>query len=646
MKNLDKYRGCLIGGAAGDALGYAVEFLDDTSIFRKYGKSGITAYAHIDGIAQISDDTQMTLFTANGLLLGTTRGMTRGIMDSYPNHIASCYQEWLRTQRESYPLNEQYHCSWLVNFPELFCCRAPGNTCLSAIQTFTYGKPGTIEEPINHSKGCGGIMRVAPIGLYFEGKKYSQDEIDRIGAETAALTHGHQLGYIPAAALVHIIHMVAHNDTITLLEAVINAKEAICCQFADAKHLPELLNLLDKAITLSLGSIDDLDAIKQLGEGWVAEETLAIAVYCALKHSHDFEKALIASVNHSGDSDSTGAVTGNILGAYLGLEAIPQKYVDNLELRNVILELADDLYNDCKITEYGSYDDEIWKEKYICKTYRPDNLKFARLADDCTIIIFPDFVKLKMEVEKLRTEISMLLLEKDELLFVECKNIETAYMLALGALEYKAYELNCAVLRLKRKIELIQAKKNRQEKIILSTIEAVLNEEFAEYKAQLEEQMNKVNSALERSKGTLLSDDESRELKKLYRTVIKALHPDLHPDINDARLTLFHNAVASYENGDLNGVRIICEMVADPVLPDNTENGMTILAEEKERLSNLIQSIRDKIAEIKNNYPYTMKPIVHNKERIAEKKAELQNIIEQLNDVLECYKNRIVEMLR
>ena len=130
------------------------------------------------------------------------------------------------------------------------------------------------------------------------------------------------------------------------------------------------IDLIDKAIALSKENIDDLEAIRELGQGWVAEETLAIAIYCSLKYSDDFDKAIIASVNHSGDSDSTGAVTGNILGAYLGLKSIPKKYLDNLELKDVILEIADDLYNDCKISEYGSYHDEIWEQKYIYKTYK------------------------------------------------------------------------------------------------------------------------------------------------------------------------------------------------------------------------------------------------------------------------------------
>lgn len=379
MKNLDKYKGCLIGGAAGDALGYAVEFLDEVSIFRRYGKKGIIEYDLTDGVAQISDDTQMSLFTANGLLFGTTTNMIGGIIQPYPKYIACCYKDWLQTQYNSYPLKEKSFGSWLVNVPELFSRRAPGDTCLSAIED---GANGTIDNLINDSKGCGGIMRVAAIGLYFEGKNYTNDEIDRIGAETAAITHGHELGYIPAAALVHIIHLVSHNDNISLLNAVLDAKEALLRQFAGKKHLNEQIKLIDTAIALSKENIDDLEAIGELGEGWVAEETLAIAIYCSLKYSNDFDKALIVSVNHSGDSDSTGAVTGNILGAYLGFKSIPKKYLEHLELKNVIIELANDLYNDYKMAEYDSYDNEIWKQKYIYKTYQPNDKDLIKAIVD------------------------------------------------------------------------------------------------------------------------------------------------------------------------------------------------------------------------------------------------------------------------
>ena len=126
---------------------------------------------------------------------------------------------------------------------------------------------------------------------------------------------------------------------------------------------------MGKAVKYASKDIDDLCAIRELGEGWVAEETLAISVYCALKYKNDFVKAVTVAVNHDGDSDSTGAVTGNILGAYLGYESIPQKYVEPLELKAVIEEVAVDLYEDCKMSEYGSNYDEKWYNKYCTGTY-------------------------------------------------------------------------------------------------------------------------------------------------------------------------------------------------------------------------------------------------------------------------------------
>ena len=99
MRDIDRFRGCLIGGAVGDALGYAVEFWSETKIFSRYGRTGITDYELHDGKAIISDDTQMTLFTATGLLSGTTRGMTRGIMGEYPDYIRYSYLDWLKTQK-------------------------------------------------------------------------------------------------------------------------------------------------------------------------------------------------------------------------------------------------------------------------------------------------------------------------------------------------------------------------------------------------------------------------------------------------------------------------------------------------------------------------------------------------------------------
>lgn len=366
-KNLDKIRGCLIGGASGDALGYPIEFSSEKDIFSEYGEEGITDYVLRGGKALVSDDTQMTLFTANGILYATTRWFLNGLLGPYPDYISLAYRNWYQTQTEKFPLKDSpKKCCWLLNDPRMFASRAPGNTCLSAIAS---GKKGSPEKPINDSKGCGGVMRAAPLGLYFE----PSPTLDLMGADTAALTHGHPLGYLPAAMLVHIISLVSHNSSITLQEAVADGRLAMERLFAGTKYLPDFLSLIDRAVALSEMDMGDLHAIHQLGEGWTGEETLAIAIYCSLKYAGDFEKAIITAVNHGGDSDSTGAVTGNILGAYLGLSGIPAKFIYRLELEDIILELAADLFHDCCIDGYTPPEtraEKTWYDKYAAVNFR------------------------------------------------------------------------------------------------------------------------------------------------------------------------------------------------------------------------------------------------------------------------------------
>lgn len=369
-KDLDKFRGCLVGGAAGDALGYAVEFLSESFIRSRFGPEGIREYRLTHGLARISDDTQMTLFTANGLLFGDTRGCLRGIMAPPASYVAIAYREWYKTQIESFEhCNRKFITCWLLNVPELFAARAPGNTCIAAIDD---GCCGSIEKPVNDSKGCGGVMRVAPVGLFYGDARCSGMAVDLLAADIAALTHGHEMGYIPAAMLAHIVRLVSHNEDITLKEAVLDSITAIKRTFPTARYLPGFLKLMDAAVALSESDLPDLDAIHQLGKGWVGDEALAIAVYCALKYSHDFDRAMIAAVNHGGDSDSTGAIAGNILGAYLGLSAIPEKYTKNLELLDVITEIADDLYYGCGLDEYAVAKDArdlAWERKYVFIDY-------------------------------------------------------------------------------------------------------------------------------------------------------------------------------------------------------------------------------------------------------------------------------------
>ena len=338
MRDFNKIAGCLIGGAAGDALGYAVEFEDESEIFKTYGEGGIRQYALSGGKAVISDDTQMTLFTAEGILAAKDPyDYTEYILGMY-----DAYQSWLKTQQFSNKKTKKAF--WLNDIPELNKRRAPGNTCLMALRSHGMG---CIDEPINNSKGCGGVMRVAPIGLYYSPDRQSLQKTDMWGAQAAALTHGHPLGYIPAAGLVHIVNLAMYKSEMMLKEIVDDMIREVTELFMEAApgYSRNFQELMEKAVRLAVEQtdVDDLTAIHELGEGWVAEETLAIAIYCSLRHADDFDAALIAAVNHKGDSDSTGAVTGNILGAYLGLEKIPKKYTENLELVDVLEKVAREL---------------------------------------------------------------------------------------------------------------------------------------------------------------------------------------------------------------------------------------------------------------------------------------------------------------
>ena len=373
--HLDAIRGCLFGGAVGDALGYPVEFLRETQIFTKYGKKGITAYTKdpVSGKALISDDTQMSLFTANGLLFGDTRGAMRGIQGQPRAYVMMAYKDWLKTQESSLrevSLHERSTpaggYSWLLDVPELYHRRAPGITCMSALQDGTE-YDDYVEAKRNTSKGCGGIMRVAPLAVNYQLSDIRQ--LDMEGAQLAAITHGHSLGYMPAAVLVHVINRIVFppkGKKMSLRDIVLEARDTAAQIFEGDPHLRELIDIIDRAVALSENdAVDDVGNIHQLGEGWVAEETLGISLYCALKYQDDFSAGVIAAVNHRGDSDSTGAVTGNILGALLGYDAIADQWKQDLELSDVILEMADDLCHGCQMSEYSHYEDPEWEAKYM-----------------------------------------------------------------------------------------------------------------------------------------------------------------------------------------------------------------------------------------------------------------------------------------
>ena len=382
----DSIRGCLMAGAAGDALGYEVEFMSRRAILSRFGEQGITKFAlNNNGKALISDDTQMTLFTANGMLMGLTRGYMRGIGGRPEKYVDGAYLDWYYTQtgRKKEILINDFHYTWLRDLPEMARRRAPGNTCLQACESLSRG-----ERVHNNSKGCGGIMRVAPMALLDAGyasrdeNTYSLVELAEAGGEIAECTHKHPLAFLPASLLTILLYKVVPmsveqvqedidrivNETLDMLDLIYIDKYE-----SEKQYLRELS---EKAIRLAHSDISDADAIRELGEGWVAEETWAIALYCAIRHINSVEDAIISSVNHNGDSDSTGSVCGNIMGAIYGYEHIKERNIfcpegklleDTLELSEIILALANDLSTGCIISEYDPIDTpekQQWYERY------------------------------------------------------------------------------------------------------------------------------------------------------------------------------------------------------------------------------------------------------------------------------------------
>lgn len=320
----DRATGCLLAGAAGDALGAAVEFIDRPEILRRFGAGGIRDYAPAyGGIGTITDDTQMTLFTAEGCLRALQHARAHGDTDDAAI-IRDAYLRWLSTQAATATAVPESD-SWLLRQPALFARRAPGHTCLSALSRKGAEK--------NNSKGCGGIMRVAPCGILHAGQPAAAFSL---GSRAAKLTHGHPTGYLSAGVFAAIIAELMAGK---ILSQAIGAARDILLGLADHE---ETLHALDLAMAMASHGEPAQTAIPRLGEGWIAEEALAIAVYCAL-HAPNLEEGIVSAVNITGDSDSTGAIAGNLLGAMLGASAIPPRWLIQLELREVIETIARDL---------------------------------------------------------------------------------------------------------------------------------------------------------------------------------------------------------------------------------------------------------------------------------------------------------------
>jgi ADP-ribosylglycohydrolase len=346
---------CLLSGAIGDALGAPIEFLSLSAIRSSFGPRLLREpYPAYGRPFAITDDTQMSLFTAEGLLRAHVRGELRGVCDP-PFEVHHAYLRWLLTQGEEpdAPLvaslkddAPSWQGGWLIEQRDLWSRRGPGNTNLAALKSCT--KLG--ERATNDSKGCGTIMRVAPLGLLYH--RYQAFEF---GSEVSRLTHGHPSGYMAAGYFAHLIAVLLQGAP--LRWAIRTSREVI--ESGRSKAL-EVTRAIDNALALAdSGAAPTPELVESLGGGWTAEEALSIALYCALV-APDFETGLRLAVNHSGDSDSTGSLVGNLLGVMGGVEVIPARWLEVLEMREIIETIASDLSS----ARDGGFHAEKMAERY------------------------------------------------------------------------------------------------------------------------------------------------------------------------------------------------------------------------------------------------------------------------------------------
>jgi len=331
---LDRIRGALLAGAVGDALGAPVEFLSLDEIRTRFGPEGVRELAPAYGRAgAITDDTQMTLFTAEGLVLAARAGAL-GRTDEVARIVHRAYLRWLRTQggTSAHPTFERTDEGWLLDVADLHSLRAPGATCLAALRSAHCGR---VEQPPNSSKGCGAVMRMAPVGL-----AAAVADPFRTGCALAALTHGHPSGWLAAGFLAAVVRELVAGSSL---------EDAARETLTELRRWPgseECAAAVDRALAMARAGPGTPEAVESLGEGWVAEEALAISLYCAIA-APDLESALLLAVNHGGDSDSTGAIAGNLLGTIHGERAIPRRWLDALELREEIERMAEELHATC-----------------------------------------------------------------------------------------------------------------------------------------------------------------------------------------------------------------------------------------------------------------------------------------------------------
>jgi ADP-ribosylglycohydrolase len=341
-----RVQGTLMGGALGDALGYLVEFDDLAAIHARYGPSGLLDLSQGEPPVHFSDDTQMTLYTLDGLL-EVLEWANGGVGADINACQWLAYLRWLKTQGiAAAAIAPEPQPRWIDRQSVLHHQRHPGNACVSGLAT---GEMGTIFRPVNPgSKGCGTVMRSAPYGLL---PNIPAETIYKISADAASLTHGHPAARQSSGAFSWLIHSLAVAGLDLRAAAESTRSRAAAEPSADAALLARLESAMELSAPAALAVNRDVPLhgaalTAALGQGWVAEEALAVALYSVLATAgaaspvEHYLAAVRLAVNHDGDSDSTSSIAGNILGALYGEAALPPAWLALCEAPQLIRHLG------------------------------------------------------------------------------------------------------------------------------------------------------------------------------------------------------------------------------------------------------------------------------------------------------------------
>lgn len=354
---LSIYQGCMLGLAVGDAMGAGVDSKTLEEIRNDYGPDGLLGYDLANGFAEVSSYTQVAAFAVNGLLVGMARGQLRG---PFMPHIAMAMREWARSQY--FPRETERRSCWLCHEPHMRRRRAMDARTLDAL---TRDVTGTPEKPANSSAGPGTLPAAVAVGLLFTPERMQVQDVGRLGAEAVALTHGDPMAFLSGAVLAYTIAGIVQDRESGLLTHFTNAADAVAVQFSSFPEAAALQRKLKKAMHMARTGVQQPDEVLQGLKCVDACDVLAGAMYTCLVSEEDFDRAMVIAINHSGKSAAVGAITGAILGARMGVEALPEFYLDCLDAGTVVWELTGDFYS-CgpgKVTR-RLFDDD-WDRKYV-----------------------------------------------------------------------------------------------------------------------------------------------------------------------------------------------------------------------------------------------------------------------------------------